>query len=255
MSRRGGPRFVDSHCHIHSEEFDEDRDLVVERALKSGVEVIVTSTLSLEELQKALSIARRYECIKVSAGFDPTRLSFEEAEQLAHEVKRLRGQLASIGEVGLDYFYVKGSDRDKQVEIFRFWIKVASELKLPLVVHSRSAGKYAIQVLLEEGYDRVLMHAFDGSSGWALKGASRGFYFSIPPSVVRSQQKMKMVKALPIENLMLESDAPVLAPTPGERNEPSNVVVSAVKVAEIKRVDFLEACEVFYLNSKNFFKL
>jgi len=255
MSRRGGPRFIDVHCHLHDEAFDDDRDKVIERALSSGVEVIITSTLSMRELEKALSIAKKYDCVKVSAGFDPLNLSALDAEEVAREIKRLRDKIVAIGEVGLDFFYVRGEGREKQVEIFRFWVKVASELKLPLVVHSRSAGRYAIEVLAEEGYDRVLMHAFDGSSGWALKGVSRGFMFSIPPSVMRSQQKVNLVKCIPMEHLMVESDAPVLGPEPGKRNEPLNVVVSATKIAEIKKTDLDEAYEVLYLNSKSFFRV
>jgi len=253
--RRGGPRFIDVHCHLHDEVFDSDRDEVIKRALNCGVEIIITSTLNMRELEKALSIANKYDCIKVSAGFDPLNLSTLDAEEVAHEVKRLRDKIVAIGEVGLDFFYVKGEEREKQIEIFRFWINVASELKLPLIVHSRSAGKYAVEILVEEGYDKVLMHAFDGSSEWALKGASRGFMFSIPPSVIRSQQKVKLVKRIPIERLMVESDAPVLGPEPGKRNEPSNVVVSAVKIAEIKRIDLNKVCEELYLNSKSFFRL
>jgi len=240
---------------LHDEVFDSDRDEVIKRALNCGVEIIITSTLNMRELEKALSIANKYDCIKVSAGFDPLNLSTLDAEEVAHEVKRLRDKIVAIGEVGLDFFYVKGEEREKQIEIFRFWINVASELKLPLIVHSRSAGKYAVEILVEEGYDKVLMHAFDGSSEWALKGASRGFMFSIPPSVIRSQQKVKLVKRIPIERLMVESDAPVLGPEPGKRNEPSNVVVSAVKIAEIKRIDLNKVCEELYLNSKSFFRL
>ena len=254
MSRRGGPRFIDVHCHLHDEAFDNDRDEVVERALKSGVEIIITSTLSIRELKKALDIAEKYDCVKVSAGFNPLNFSVLDAEEVAREIKRLRDKIVAIGEVGLDFFYARGEERERQVDIFRFWISLASELKLPLVIHSRSAGKYAIEVLVKEGYDRVLMHAFDGSSGWALKGVSRGFMFSIPPSVMRSQQKVKLVKSIPIEHLMVESDAPVLGPEPEKRNEPSNVVVSATKIAEIKGVDLNEACEVLYLNSKSFFR-
>lgn len=255
MSKRGGPRFIDVHCHLHDEAFDRDRDEVVKRALNNGVEIIITSTLSLQELKKALSIVEKYDCVRVSAGFDPLNFSIPNAEEVACEIRRLRDKIVAIGEVGLDFFYVWGEERERQVEVFRFWISIASELKLPLVVHSRSAGRYAIEVLMKEGYERVLMHAFDGSTGWALKGVSRGFMFSIPPSVMRSQQKVKLVKAIPIEYLMVESDAPVLGPEPGKRNEPSNVVVSAILVAEIKRIDLNEACEVLYLNSKNFFRL
>jgi len=255
MSRRGGPRFIDVHCHLHDEVFDHDRDEVVRRSLDSGVETIITSTLSLRELGKALDIARKYDCVRVSAGFDPLNLSTLDAEEVASEIKRLRDKIVAIGEVGLDFFSVKGEEREKQVKIFRFWVKVASELNLPLVVHSRSAGKYAIEVLIEEGYDKVLMHAFDGSSGWALKGVSRGFMFSIPPSVMRSQQKVKLVKSIPLEHLMVESDAPVLGLEPGKRNEPSNVVVSATKIAEIKKIDVEEAYEVLYTSSKSFFRV
>ncbi|MHC1628196.1 MAG: TatD family hydrolase [Candidatus Nezhaarchaeales archaeon] len=255
MSKRGEPKFIDVHCHIHDEAFDYDRAKVIERALKSGVEVIITSTLNMNDLKKALEIAEKHECIRIAAGFDPLNLSMDDAESLAREVRRLKNKIIAIGEVGLDYFYVKGQDREKQIEIFRFWINIASELKLPVVVHSRSAGKYAIEILMQEGYDKVLMHAFDGSSGWAMKGVSKGFFFSIPPSVVRSQQKMKLVKAVPPDFLMVESDAPVLAPTQGERNEPSNVVVAATKIAEIKRMDVLETFDILYLNSKSFFKL
>lgn len=255
MSRRGGLRFIDVHCHLHDSAFDHDRDKVVERALKSGVEVIVTSSLSLPDLKKALELANAYESVKVAAGFDPLNLSIDDAEMLAREVRKVRDEIVAIGEVGLDYFQVGEKDREKQAEVFRFWINVASELKLPLVVHSRSAGKYAIEVLTREGYDRVLMHAFDGSSGWALKGVSKGFLFSIPPSVVRSQQKIKLVKAVPIDYLVVESDAPVLGPEATVRNEPSNVVVAATKIAEIKKIDLAEACEIMYSNSKNLFKL
>jgi len=252
--RRGELRFIDVHCHLHDDAFDHDRDEVVKRALKSGVEAIVTSSLSLMDLKKALEVAREHGSVKVAAGFDPLNLSIEEAEELAHAVKRISSEIVAVGEVGLDYFSVRGKDREKQIEVFRFWINIASELKLPLIVHSRSAGKYAIEILIREGYDRVLMHAFDGSSGWALKGASKGFLFSIPPSIVRSQQKIKLVRAVPIDYLAVESDAPVLGPEAAVRNEPSNVVVAAAKIAEIKKIDLAEACEILYSNSKSFFK-
>ncbi|MEM4576675.1 MAG: TatD family hydrolase [Candidatus Nezhaarchaeales archaeon] len=255
MSRRGGLRLIDVHCHLHDEAFDGDRDNVIKRALDNGVEVMVTSTLSLHELKKAFEIARRHEYVKVSAGFNPLNTSMTEAEELAREVKRVRNSILAIGEVGLDFFFMKGEDRDAQVKVFRFWISVASELKLPIVVHSRSAGRYAIELLIEEDYDRVLMHAFDGSSGWALKGVSKGFLFSIPPSIVRSRQKIKLVRSIPLDFLAVESDAPVLGPTPTERNEPLNIVVGATKIAEVKKIDLAEACEALYSNSKSFFKL
>ncbi|RLI08208.1 hypothetical protein DRO32_02655, partial [Candidatus Bathyarchaeota archaeon] len=127
---------------------------------------------------------------------------------------------------------------------------------LPLVVHSRSAGKYAIQVLLEEGYDKVLMHAFDGRVGWALRGVREGgFYFSIPTSVVRSQQKRKLAKALPLENLMVETDSPVLGPEKGVRNEPANLPLAVREVASIKGVGEGEVAGITFENAVRFFGL
>ena len=99
------------------------------------------------------------------------------------------------------------------------------------------------------------MHAFDGKFGSAQKGIELGYYFSIPPSIVRSEQKQKLVKNLPLENLLLESDAPVLGPRVDERNIPSNIKIAAEKIAEIKKVDISEVIKVTTRNAKELFKL
>ena len=251
-------RLVDAHCHLHEEEFDADRELVIERARRAGVIAMLTSSLNLAEAGKALELARAHEGVVFACiGFDPTIDDEQELAAVMEFIRQHAREIVAIGEVGLDYYWVREREaRERQVERFRAWIRLAAELGLPLVVHSRSAGKYAIQVLLEEGYDRVLMHAFDGRVGWALKGAREGgFYFSIPTSVVRSQQKQKLAKALPLENLMVETDAPVLAPVRGQRNEPANLPLAVKAIAELKGLSFEEVAEVTYENAKRFFGL
>ncbi|MFW6181765.1 MAG: TatD family hydrolase, partial [Spirochaetota bacterium] len=104
----------------------------------------------------------------------------------------------------------------------------------PLNVHSRSAGRHAVALLLEERARRVQMHAFDGKVSAALQGVEAGFLFSVPPSVVRSRQKQKLARALPLDALLLESDSPVLGPVPGERNEPANLLIAADAVAGLR---------------------
>ncbi len=251
-------RLVDAHCHIHEEEFDADREAVIERARRAGVVAMLTSSLNASEAQKALEVARAFRgTVFLCLGMDPTVDDECEISAVMGLVERLKQELVAIGEVGLDFYWVRsGEARDKQVERFRAWIRLAGELGLPLVVHSRSAGKYAIQVLLHEGYDKVLMHAFDGRVGWALKGVREGgFYFSIPTSVVRSQQKRKLAKAVPLENLMVETDSPVLGPDPRARNEPANLPLAVEAVAAIKGLPVEEVAEVTYQNAVRFFGL
>lgn len=148
-----------------------------------------------------------------------------------------RERLVAIGEVGLDYWAVKEKpEREIQEEIFKMFIALSLEVDLPLNVHSRSAGRHAIAVLLERGARRVQLHAFDGKISAAMPAVESGYFFSIPPSIVRSRQKQKLVKQLPLSCLLIETDSPVLGPTPGVRNEPANAVIAIKTISGIKGI-------------------
>ena len=156
--------------------------------------------------------------------------------------------------MGLDHWVVKdATDRDLQRQIFAEFIALSNELNLPLNVHSRSAGRVTVQFLKEQGARRVLLHAFDGKASAALQGAAVGFFFSIPPSVIRSVQKQKLVRALPLERLLLETDSPVLGPDPAARNEPRNLRVACQAVADLKGVPFEEVAERTTANARQLF--
>ena len=253
-------RLVDAHCHLEDEAFDEDREAVIERALRAGVIAMLTSSLDYEDALKANEIAKAHRGhVFLCIGFDPTiedEAEMEAVMEFAEELAR-RGEVVAIGEVGLDFYRHRSKAlMERQRERFKAWIRLADELGLPLVVHSRSAGKYAIQILLEEGYGRVLMHAFDGRVGWALKGVREGgFYFSIPTSVVRSQQKRKLARAVPLENLMVETDSPVLGPERGVRNEPANLPLAVRAIAELKGLSVEEVAEATFENAVKLFEL
>jgi len=248
---------IDVHCHLDDELFKNDLEDVISRAKKAGVKAIITSIISPKTLNYTLDIIRKYEgYVYATIGLDPTILDDETIELQFKNYESFKGYFIGIGEVGLDYFYIRDrSLREKQIDVFKRWIRLAKEHDKPLIVHSRSAGKYAIQEILNEGYFKVIMHAFDGSVGWALEAAKKGVKFSIPPSVVYSRQKQKLVKRLPLESLLLESDSPVLPPEKGVRNEPANIVYSAMKIAEIKNVCFDEVVRVTVENTIELFNL
>lgn len=248
---------IDVHCHIDDDSFKDDLDVVLSNARNLGVSKIITSALNEESISKTERIVEKYKnFIYYTVGLDYSILDESKFKMIADYIKEKRNAIVGIGEVGLDFFIFRNKEQqEKNIEIFKRWIDLALELDMPIVVHSRSAGKYAIKILIEKGARKVLMHAFDGSVGYAIEGVKKGFYFSIPPSVVRSEQKQNLVKHLPLENLMLESDSPVLGPEKGIRNTPSNVYISAGKIAELKKVPLEKVCEITSRNARNLFKL
>jgi len=228
-------RLVDVHAHICDPGFDKDRAEVLKRARRAGVAAIVAVGEDLSDARKNLELARKYPIIKPAAGLYPTHLDLSQAAETAEFIHRNHSVLAAIGEVGLDYWVVKeASQRELQREILKRFIELSKELNLPLNVHSRSAGRHAIALLLENNAARVQMHAFDGKAGAALPAVEAGYFFSIPPSVVRSRQKQKLVKQLPLSCLLIETDSPVLGPSPNKRNEPANIWHAVNAIAALK---------------------
>ena len=231
------PRLIDTHAHICDPGFDKDRAEVLERARKAGVDAIIAVGENLSDARENLELAKRYPMLKPAAGLYPTHLDLNQAGEMADFIRQNHSSLAAIGEVGLDYWVVKEApEKAVQREILKRFIELAQELNLPLNVHSRSAGRHAIALLLENNAVRVQMHAFDGKAAAALPAVEAGYFFSIPPSVTRSRQKQKLVKRLPLSCLLIETDSPVLGPSPDERNEPANIWQSLKAIAALKDI-------------------
>lgn len=228
----------DTHAHLCDSSFDHDLPEVLDRARDAGVAAIVAVGETLEEARLNLELSASYpDLIFPAAGLFPTILDLGEARQLADLIRRERNRLVGIGEVGLDHWKVESEDdRDLQRQIFALFIDLSLELDLPLNVHSRSAGRKTIELLLERGAKKVQLHAFDGRAAKALPGVEAGFYFSVPPSVARSPQKQKLVQRLPLSCLLLETDSPVLGKVRDQRNEPANVGVGLEAICQIKNL-------------------
>lgn len=243
---------IDVHCHLTEEPLYSSLEVVLEEARKSSVSAIVTSGIGYEDCLKVLSIVDRVY-VHGSLGIEPYAL--DGYEKVIDLINRKRDRIVAVGEVGLDFYWGARDTRHFQMKVFREFIEVAKGLDMPLVVHSRSAGKYALDVLFECGAERVVMHAFDGSASEAARGAAKGYYFSVPPSVVRSEQKQKMVKKLNLDNLLLESDAPVLGPERGMINKPANIKLSAETISRLKNIPFSTVVERTTENAKSIFRI
>ena len=243
---------IDVHCHLTDELLIGSLKEVLEEARSTGVKAIVTSGIGPEDCRKVLEISDN-EYVFPSLGIEPYEL--DGYDEVMEMILRERARIVMIGEVGLDYRVAPRETWSFQQKVFKEFIDLSKSIDKPLIIHSRSAGKYAIDMLIRNGAERVVMHAFDGRPSYAERGAKKGFYFSIPPSVARSEQKQKLVKRLSLENLLLESDAPVLGPERNMINKPSNIRVSAEWIAKLKGVSYELVIEKTEENTRELLKI
>ena len=245
---------VDTHAHLCAEVFDPDRDKVIRRSLEAGVAKIITVSENLEDARRNIELAEEYSCLKPAAGLYPEYADLHETTRMLDLIRKQPHHFYAVGEVGLDFWIAKEDEaKELQREVFKQFIRLGEELGLPLNVHSRSAGRHAVAILLESGAVRVQMHAFDGKASAALPAVEAGYYFSMPPSVVRSRQKQKLVKQLPLSCLLVESDSPVLGADPAARNEPANILTSVKAIAEIKDISVEEVLETICENTRHLY--
>ncbi|XP_047677489.1 tatD DNase domain containing 3-like isoform X3 [Tachysurus fulvidraco] len=236
--------YIDCHCHISSRDFDGDIDGVIEQSKKVGVLALVAVAEHAGEFEKIIKLSQRFP------GFIMPCLGVHPVQE---DPAQPRGALP---EVGLDFTprivnTEAGKELQRQVLIRQ--VELAKQLNLPLNVHSRSAGRPTIHLLKELGVENALLHAFDGKPSVAMEGVRAGYFFSIPPSIVRSEQKQKLVKQLPLENMCLETDSPALGPEKQVRNEPKNISISADYVAKTKGIPVEKVIEVTTLNALRLF--
>lgn len=250
--RRVRDMLVDVHCHLTDSVLKERLPDILRDARNAGVSAMVTSGLGYEDCLEVLKISD-YRTVFPSFGVMPYEL--EGYEMVLDLIEKNSRRIVAIGEVGLDFYLGARTDRELQRKVFKEFISLSINLDLPIIVHSRSAGKYALEVLSECGAKDVIMHAFDGSASHAMSGVRNGYFFSIPPSVVRSAQKQKLVERVQLENILLESDAPALPPKPGEVNVPSNVKISAEAVSRIKGIPLWKVEEVTTENALRVFRI
>jgi TatD DNase family protein len=245
---------VDTHCHLTFKHFDSDRENVIEAARKRGV-LIVNSSVSPEEAEAACELSKRHSNVYWTLGLTARNLEEEKADETERLVRKHRGDIIGLGEVGLDYYWVKGEEEHAILRrYFRRFIELSIELNLPLVVHSRDAEEDCLK-MLNDYRKPALLHCFSGNIEQAKEASSFGCLISVPANITYARNRQKLVDALPLESLVLESDAPYLPPQPGTRNEPLNVVKACEKISELKKGVFEEVEAKTSANAKRFFNI
>ncbi|QDD13474.1 TatD family deoxyribonuclease [Candidatus Methylopumilus rimovensis] len=249
--------FVDSHCHINFPELYQNIDSILSKMSSNKVTHALCVSVTLDKLPDIFKIANTYPHIFASVGVHPDCEDIEEpsVDELCRFTKEKK--VVAIGETGLDYFRVLG-DLSWQRDRFRTHIKAAIQSNLPLIIHTRNAAEDTLKIMREEGANHVggVMHCFTESLDVAFEAIKLNFYISFSGIVTfkNATDLKEVVKAIPLDRILIETDSPYLAPVPyrGKINDPSNVIHVAEEIAKLKNIPVEEVGEA---TTQNFFKL
>jgi TatD DNase family protein len=250
---------IDTHAHLEMREFDDDREDVLKRAREAGVEYIVTIGTTIESSRDAVMLADKYDFIYAAIGIHPHEV--KDILHPAYDIIRHFAQhkkVVAYGEIGLDYHY-EHSPRADQKRKFRDMLREARQLDLPVIIHDREAHDDTLQILSEEWPPDLggVMHCFSGDAAMAMKVVEMGFSISIagPVTFPKAEALREVVKQVPVEHMLIETDAPYLAPQPmrGKRNEPAFVRYTAEMIAQVKGLTFDDIARITSFNAMQLF--
>jgi TatD DNase family protein len=258
--------FIDSHAHIDGPEFDTDRKDVIQRALDAGVQTILnvgTGDPNSDAFERAIELGNQHEFVYTAIGTHPhdARLYNDAAETKTRELLTGGKRVVAWGEIGLDFHY-DNSPREVQLDVFARQLRSASELDLPVIIHTREAERETVEVLQTEYHKakrRGVFHCFTGSLELAKSAIDLGFFVSFSGIITfkKADDLRAVVRYLPLDRLLIETDCPFLAPIPfrGKRNEPSYVVEVARCIAGVKEVSLEEVALQTSHNFKDLFQV
>ena len=251
---------IDTHLHLQLEHFDEDRDVVVERALAAGVTRMITLATDLKTSEQVIALAERYESVFAAVGVHPTdvhkaagRDYYEIADLSSHE------KVVAIGEIGMDFYWDTSHAREQE-RAFQLQLEMAADLGLPVAIHNRDAGEAILKVLdfVGDGLPQGVFHCFAENGDYARTVLDKGFHISFTGNLTYKKSELPQVAAeVPLERLLLETDSPFLAPVPkrGKRNEPAYVSYIAEKHAEVRNMSIEVLAAATTANAEKLFAL
>ena len=235
----------DSHAHYNDEKFEEDREEILKEIYKSGVTKLVNAGYSLESSKSAIQIANSHDFIYSTVGISQN-------ENLAKSPK-----VVAIGEIGLDYYWNK-ENKDLQKEVFISQIEIANKLNLPIVIHTREAVYDTLEILKNNNCNKKgIFHCCPFNVDLVREGLKLGFYISFagPTTFKNSKNAPEIIKMVPLDKMLIETDSPYLSPEPfrGKRNDSRNVKYIAQKIAEVKQIPLEEVAKATYNNAEKIF--
>src|SRR5690625_150397 len=240
----------DTHVHLNARQFMEDREEVIRRATSNGVHYMTVVGFDEETIPLAIEIAESYETIYAAVGWHPVdAIDYNEEHLKWLEELSTHPKVVALGEMGLDYHW-KTSPKEVQEKVFREQIRLAKRVQMPIIIHNREATSDIIRILQEEKAETVggIMHCFSGTLSDVQPCLDMNFYISIagPVTFKNAHELKEIAKIVPLDRLLIETDAPYLAPHPyrGKRNEPAYVSLVAKQIAELREMDYEQLCQV-----------
>ena len=252
--------YIDTHAHLQFDSFDNDCESVIQRAIKNSIDSIITIGVDVKSSEQAVQLAKKFAVVYAAVGIHPNDAADAHEQDLSKiEKLAVTDKVLAIGEIGLDYYRLY-TPKDKQQESLRRQIAIARNLKLPLILHNRDAHDDILKILREENADEVggVFHSFSGEPGFLESVLAENYYVSFTgPITFKNVNYNKLVEKVPLEQLLLETDSPFLAPVPfrGKRNEPAYLKYIAEKIAQIKGISVEKLAQTTSQNVKNLFQL
>ncbi len=246
----------DTHAHYDDERFNEDRDHLLSSLFEGSVSHIINCGCDFKSSLTTIALAEKYPRLYAAIGVHAHEASECSEEDLA-EIKKLysHSKVAAVGEIGLDYYY-DFSPRERQIEVFTQQVKLANELNLPVIIHDREAHEDTLNIL-KEFIPKGVVHCFSGSREMAEEIVKLGLYIGLGGAVTfkNARKPIEVAEYLPIDRLLLETDAPYMTPVPfrGKRCDSSHIAYTAEKIAEVKSMNTQELIDICNRNAKNLF--
>lgn len=252
-------QLIDTHVHLDFPRFNEDREKVIKRAEKNNVIKMVNVGANLASSRRSLELSQRYDNIYATVGIHP-----HDADKFQENTVEILKDLSkpdrvvAIGEIGLDFHY-DNSPRETQKNVFIKQLKLAQDLNLPVVIHSRDAKNPTLKILKKHNVKNGILHCFAGDREMARKALDLGLYLAFGGIITfkNTEELYQVVKEIPLERILLETDSPYLSPVPrrGKRNEPAYVKFVAEKIAEIKNIELEKVAEVTTTNAEKIYNM
>lgn len=231
---------IDSHCHIDT--YSDEKILeIIQNARKNEVKIIVQNGVDKSSNRRSLKLAEKFPEIKVALGIYPIdglKMSEKEIEEEINHIRKNKNKIIAIGEIGLDLKW--SNELEGQKKIFEKMLDLAKELEKPVIVHCRNAEKETVEILENKKMKKVIMHCFMGQKKLVQRILDNGWIFSIPTNVCYDAQMQEIVKIVPVNRIICETDSPFLEPNRKKNNEPAKVLESYKKIAEIKTIKLEE---------------